>query len=198
MVKAKYIQEGWLTPDEAAHLDEWVKDTSWMERAAGRELSVSERARKLTEMGEMLLTNGWGNRAPKPSISTGKVEGKGPGISADADGFGSNGAKGNQLVNGKWFDAEGLPLPVPSSVGASGRVPNVLQTGGNTLNKSTANALNEHFGESLAPREWGRALEALKADAGKLPNNFHGRILDNGNYVGKSGEIIGNIRDYLP
>ncbi|WP_084794879.1 hypothetical protein [Pseudomonas orientalis] len=94
MVKAKYIQEGWLTPDEAAHLDEWVKDTSWMERAAGRELSVSERARKLTEMGEMLLTNGWGNRAPKPGISTGKVEGKGPGISADADGFGLNGPKG--------------------------------------------------------------------------------------------------------
>jgi filamentous hemagglutinin len=111
---------------------------------------------------------------------------------------GGGGAKGNQLVNGKWVDAEGLPLPVPSSVGASGRVPNVLQTGGNTLNKSTANALNEHFGESLAPREWGRALEALKADAGKLPNNFHGRILDNGDYVGKSGEVIGNIRDYLP
>ncbi|SFU33934.1 filamentous hemagglutinin N-terminal domain-containing protein [Pseudomonas sp. OV546] len=108
------------------------------------------------------------------------------------------GAKGNQLINGTWVDAEGLPLPVPSSVGASGRVPNVLQTGGNTLNKSTANALNEHFGESLAPREWGRALEALKADAGKLPNNFHGRILDNGDYVGKAGEVIGNIRDYLP
>lgn len=108
------------------------------------------------------------------------------------------GVKGNQLINGKWVDAKGLPLPVPSSVGASGRVPNVLQTGGNTLNKSTANALNEHFGESLAPREWGRALEALKADAGKLPNNFHGRILDNGNYVGKGGEVIGNIRDYLP
>lgn len=40
------------------------------------------------------------------------------------------GAKGNQLINGKWVDAEGLPLPVPPSVGASGRVPNVLQTGG--------------------------------------------------------------------
>lgn len=77
IVKAKYIQEGWLTPGEAAHLDEWVKGTSWMERAAGRELSVSERARMLTDMGDMLLTNGWGNRAPKPGISTGKVEGKG-------------------------------------------------------------------------------------------------------------------------
>ncbi len=120
------------------------------------------------------------------------------GVAAFNAAKGGGGAKGNQLINGKWVDAEGLPLPVPSSVGASGRVPNVLQTGGNTLNKSTANALNEHFGESLAPREWGRALEALKADAGKLPNNFHGRILDNGDYVGKAGEVIGNIRDYLP
>ncbi|MBC9132031.1 hypothetical protein FcAc13_12055, partial [Frischella sp. Ac13] len=82
--------------------------------------------------------------------------------------------------------------------GASGRVPKVLQTGGNKLEKNTANKLNEYFGTNLTSREWGRALEALKADAGKLPNNFHGRILDNGDYVGKNGEIIGNIGDYLP
>ena len=73
-----------------------------------------------------------------------------------------------------------------------------MQAGGNTLNKNTANGLNEYFGESLTPREWGRALEALKADAGKLPNNFYGRILDNGDYVSKTGEVIRNIRDYLP
>ena len=70
--------------------------------------------------------------------------------------------------------------------------------GGHTLNKSTANALNEYFEETLTSREWGRALEALKLDAGKLPNDFHGRILDNGDYVGKMGEVIGNIGDYLP
>lgn len=63
----------------------------------------------------------------------------------------------NQFINGKWFDAQGLPLPVPPSVGAAGRVPNVLQSGGNTLNKSTANALNESLGESMTSREWGRA-----------------------------------------
>ena len=99
----------------------------------------------------------------------------------------------NQLVNGKWNDVEGLPLPV----GAAGRVPNVLQSGGNTLNKSTANALNESLGESMTNREWGRALEALKKDNG-LRNDFHGRILDNGNYVDKSGNVIGNIGDYVP
>ena len=76
--------------------------------------------------------------------------------------------------------------------------PTVLQTGGNTLNKNTANALNEYFGQNLTSREWGRALEALKADMGKLPNNFHGRILDNGGYVSKTGAVIGNISDYLP
>lgn len=72
-------------------------------------------------------------------------------------------------------------------MGAAGRVPNVLQTGGHTLNKSTANALNEYFGEALTSREWGRALEALKADVRKLPNNFHGRIFDNSDYIGKMG-----------
>ncbi|WNJ81262.1 hypothetical protein RJE46_08555 [Cedecea neteri] len=88
-------------------------------------------------------------------------------------------------------------MPVPPGVGAAGRVPNVLQSGGNTLNKSTANALNESLGESMTSREWGRALEALKKDNG-LRNDFHGRILDNGNYVDKSGNIIGNIGDYVP
>ncbi|WP_256585020.1 MULTISPECIES: DUF637 domain-containing protein [unclassified Pseudomonas] len=192
---AKYIQEGWLTTAEQAHLDTWTKETSWMDNAAGRVLSVSEKAGMLLNLGNTMLTEGWGKAANGNSLGNGVK--KGDGISKDADGFGE-GAKGNQLINGKWVDGEGLPLPVPSSVGASGRVPNVLQTGGNTLNKSTANGLNEYFGESLTPREWGRALEALKADAGKLPNNFHGRILDNGDYVGKTGEVIGNIRDYLP
>ncbi|RAW88553.1 hypothetical protein CKY09_03975, partial [Photorhabdus sp. S5P8-50] len=59
---------------------------------------------------------------------------------AVAVGMAKNGTQGatNQLVDGKWLDANGLPLPVPPSVGAAGRVPTVLQTGGNTLNKSTA------------------------------------------------------------
>ncbi|WP_160144426.1 hemagglutinin repeat-containing protein [Achromobacter sp. SLBN-14] len=107
-------------------------------------------------------------------------------------------ATGNHQLDGKWFDANGLPLPVPPSVGAAGRVPNVLQTGGHTLNKSTANALNEAFGENLTSRDWGRALEALKQDSGKMRNDVHGRILDNGDYVSKTGEVIGNIGDYLP
>lgn len=103
----------------------------------------------------------------------------------------------NTLVDGKWLDSNGLPLPVPPSVGSAGRVPGVLQTGGHTFNKSTANLLNKYFGENLSSREWGRALEALKSD-NILRNDFHGRILDNGDYVDDTGNVIGNIGDYLP
>jgi hypothetical protein len=54
------------------------------------------------------------------------------------------------------------------------------------------------FVESLEPREWGRALESLKQNEG-LPNDFHGKILSNGNFANPdTGAIIGNIGDYLP
>jgi hypothetical protein len=43
---------------------------------------------------------------------------------------------------------------------------------------------------------WGRALEALKHDNG-IANDFHGQIMDNGDFVG-NGVTIGNIGDYLP
>jgi filamentous hemagglutinin len=68
----------------------------------------------------------------------------------------------------------------------------------NTIKKTTADILNKEFGEDLEPREWGRALEALKRDYG-LPDNFHGKILSNRDF---SGEIngtettIGNIGQY--
>lgn len=73
----------------------------------------------------------------------------------------------------------------------------VLQTGGRTLRGSTANALNEATGLNLTRREWGRALEALKRNS-FLPNNHHGRILSNGDYVDDAGEILGNLLDFLP
>ncbi|MBN3343262.1 DUF637 domain-containing protein [Pectobacterium brasiliense] len=102
----------------------------------------------------------------------------------------------NRLVNGKWVDANGLPLPVPPSVGAAGRVPVVLQTGGHTMAARTANGLNKEFNKNLTNREWGRALEALKKYE-NLDNNFHGRILDNGDYIDHTGRILGNIGDFL-
>ena len=70
----------------------------------------------------------------------------------------------------------------PNTVGAAQRVlGRVVQSGGRTVSRSTAGALNRATGSSLTPREWGRALEALKRDLG-LPNNHHGRITEYGHY----------------
>jgi RHS repeat-associated protein len=72
----------------------------------------------------------------------------------------------------------------------------IIQRGGGTIAKSTARALNGEFGLDLKPREWGRALEALKRFE-QLPNNHHGRIMSNGDYVDEAGNVIGNLIDYL-
>ena len=85
----------------------------------------------------------------------------------------------------------------PSTVGAAQRVWRTLQTGGNTIKGSTAKALNQEWGVNLTRREWGRALEALKKNF-NLRNDFHGKILENGNFTSKSGEVIGNLLEYLP
>ena len=106
----------------------------------------------------------------------------------------TNGA--TQLPNGTWVDTEGLSLPFPPSISANGRVPKVLQSGGNTLNQSTANALNKYFDQNIYLREWDRALVSLKKD-NNIRNNHHGRILDNGDYINSNGNVIGNIGDYL-
>lgn len=73
----------------------------------------------------------------------------------------------------------------------------VLQTGGRTIKRGTAKALNELTGQSLSRREWGRSLEALK-EANDLPNAHHGKILANGDYADDAGVVIDNIIDYLP
>lgn len=87
--------------------------------------------------------------------------------------------------------------PVPSSVGAAGRIPKVLQTGGNTLEARTARSLNDFFfGKNINRREWRKALDKLKKDL-PLRGDHHGRILDNGGYIDGAGNFLGNIEDYL-
>jgi filamentous hemagglutinin len=88
---AKYVQEGWLTTAEQSHLDAWSKETSWMDNAAGRVLSASEKAGMLLNLGNTMLTEGWGKAANGNSLGNGVK--KGDGISKDADGFGE-GSKG--------------------------------------------------------------------------------------------------------
>ena len=67
---------------------------------------------------------------------------------------------------------------VESTVGA--KEVTTLQRGGNTISRSTADALNRSTGMNQTPREWGRALESLKASE-RIPNNFHGSIDSLGN-----------------
>lgn len=50
MAFAKNLKEGWLTPSELAGVDQWVKETSWLDQQAGRQLSLNERATLLTEL----------------------------------------------------------------------------------------------------------------------------------------------------
>jgi filamentous hemagglutinin len=85
-------------------------------------------------------------------------------------------------VAGGWtaLNMSGNPPDQPPDNGGnapqSGQPPRTLQTGGNTINQSTADALG------LQRSEAGRALENLKRDLG-LPNNHHGKIMSNGDYV---------------
>ena len=87
IIFAKYVQEKWLTPAEETHLNEWMKKTTWLERAAGKALDASERAAMLVNLGNALVTESWLNKVPVGKATAG-VGDKGAGISADADGFG--------------------------------------------------------------------------------------------------------------
>ncbi|PHS16300.1 MAG: hypothetical protein COA78_04150 [Blastopirellula sp.] len=69
----------------------------------------------------------------------------------------------------------------------------VLQSGGQTITKNTANGLNTFAGTNLARRDVGRALEALKQSQG-LPNRLTGsKILGNGNLLDDTGQLLGNV-----
>ncbi|RMQ41704.1 Filamentous hemagglutinin, intein-containing protein, partial [Pseudomonas cichorii] len=50
MAYAKNFQEGWLTPSELAGIDQWVKDTSWLDVRFGKQLDLQERAALITEI----------------------------------------------------------------------------------------------------------------------------------------------------
>ncbi|UST72334.1 filamentous hemagglutinin N-terminal domain-containing protein [Pseudomonas siliginis] len=50
MAFGKNLAEGWLTPSEMASVDQWVKDTSWLDQQAGQSLTLHERATLMTEL----------------------------------------------------------------------------------------------------------------------------------------------------
>ena len=67
----------------------------------------------------------------------------------------------------------------------------VLQTGGHTLNNSTLRRLG------LSKEQGKQAIEAMKKDR-LVPNDFHGKILANGEVLDSAGNALGNVYDYLP
>ncbi|MGA9704589.1 filamentous hemagglutinin N-terminal domain-containing protein, partial [Pseudomonas sp.] len=111
IITAKYIKEGWLTPAESANLKEWENKTSWLDDAAGRTLSVAERAAMISNMGTMLLTEGWGT---KVVAGVGKGGKTGNGVSKDADNFGMNPGPGK----GPCCFAAGTMVATPSGAKA--------------------------------------------------------------------------------
>ena len=85
---------------------------------------------------------------------------------------------------------------VESTVGA--KEVTIVQRGGNTIYQSTADALNRSTGMNLSRGRWGEAVESLKGFEG-YSNNFHGNIDSLGNYINpKTGEVIGNLLDFVP
>jgi RHS repeat-associated protein len=82
-----------------------------------------------------------------------------------------------------------LPMG-PGAANADEFLPRVLQSGGRTISSGTARELG------MERSAVGRALEALKRGEG-IPNDFHGNILSNGDYVDPdTGEVLGNLLDY--
>lgn len=67
----------------------------------------------------------------------------------------------------------------------------MLQSGGQSLKPNTLKALN------LTKDQGRNAIHALKSDL-RLPNNFHGKIMGNGDYLHPStGKWLGNLFDYV-
>ena len=76
-------------------------------------------------------------------------------------------------------------------VARTGKVGKVLQSGGQRLNPKTLKALN------LSKEQGRNAIHSLK-EGKNLPNDFHGKIMSNGDYLHPStGEWLGNIFDHV-
>ena len=93
----------------------------------------------------------------------------------------------NNAINTGKTESQGA-----KSLGAAGKGFNkVLQSGGQKLNPSTLKALN------LTKEQGRNAIHALKREF-NLPNNFHGKIMGNGDYIHpNTGKVIGNLFNYV-
>jgi hypothetical protein len=131
------------------------------------------------------LVVGWDDRPTTDEVERFLVEnGSSPG-DAQIEAFKLCLAQGTQSC----LTEAGVPSPGKGAV-------RVIQSGGRTITQATARALNNASELRLSSREWGRALEDLK-DAHGLPNNFHGKITNTGDYLDEAGKFIDSILAYI-
>jgi len=73
----------------------------------------------------------------------------------------------------------------------AGKGATVLQSGGHTLQNRTLKALG------LNGKQARNAIEAMKK-AERIPNNFHGSVMSNGDYTHPhTKEVLGNLLHYV-
>ncbi|MGE8179860.1 DUF637 domain-containing protein [Pseudomonas fluorescens] len=95
MAYAKNLAEGWLTPSELAGVDQWVKETSWLDVRFGRQLSLQERATLLTEL---QMTAGMALLGKSPvSSKVGGSGGKGANLPQRGNGVDSSASPAEEM-----------------------------------------------------------------------------------------------------
>ncbi len=156
VIMAKYIKEKWLTPVEQDNLDAWNKELLWMDRAAGRTLSFEEKAAKLTDIGNAILTESWLNKVNVSSVGgkgVNKGVNTGDGISEDAVSFGGYPKPGPKVVDEVADEAKNaVPNPGKTTVYSSTAKDGTVQYVGITDNiEARAAAHMDKKGIEISP-----------------------------------------------
>jgi len=68
----------------------------------------------------------------------------------------------------------------------------ILQSGKKIIKKETLEFLNKRFGS----HDWNKAMHRLKKYYG-IPNDYHGKIDKDGNYLTKKGRIIDSLLSFV-
>jgi len=110
-------------------------------------------------------------------------------------------AMGHELSTGGNLGASGGGRRRPrfTAGGGSGGGPvRTLQTRGNTIEGSTARALNQEHGMNLHRRDWGRGLESIKEANGLDPDFHQTKIRSNGEvYRTDTGGYLGDLLQHI-
>jgi hypothetical protein len=72
----------------------------------------------------------------------------------------------------------------------------IIESNAHAISPRVARELNKNFNTNLHPREWGRALEALKDFIG-VPNDYHGKIGSLAGFYDKATKFLGDFSEFL-